>query len=225
MLASALRAGARATAWIRRARERPSPQAGSLSRAQASGLPKRSSRSSSQAWPGWPPSAASAPSSISTAVSARTVLWLRSGRHEQPLGDTFKSFAEPSSDKLLPDVPPLERYPDGSCRPTLVIDLEQTLVTSSWDRKYGWRAVKGPESTRSSANVGGVRDCRVQPDAVANRGAHRAGPRPQGMYIRHQLYRDATLYTRGTYIKDLKLNRDLAQVVVIDEAIGGAAAT
>ncbi|CAJ0766419.1 18472_t:CDS:10 [Entrophospora sp. SA101] len=53
--------------------------------------------------------------------------------------DLFHFFTEPPSDKLLPDKdvtnsPPL----------TLVINLDQTLIYSSWDREHGWRTAKRP---------------------------------------------------------------------------------
>ncbi len=48
-------------------------------------------------------------------------------------------IVQPVRDKLLPD------FPEGiEPFPTLVLDLEDTLVHMEWDRKYGWRVVKRP---------------------------------------------------------------------------------
>eukprot|EP00941_MAST-03F_sp_MAST-3F-sp1_P006107 g6107.t1 len=136
------------------------------------------------------------------------------------LGDTFSSFTEPSSNKLLPDVPKIERNPyDGSCRPTLVLDLEQTLTTSSWDRKHGWRTVKRPGVDAFLREMSELYEIVIFSTTPWNIAAPWVqGLDPAGMYVRHQLFRDATLYTKGTYIKDLsKLNRDLSKVVLVDD--------
>lgn len=48
-------------------------------------------------------------------------------------------IVQPVREKLLPD------FPEGiEPLPTLVLDLEDTLVHMEWDRKYGWRVVKRP---------------------------------------------------------------------------------
>lgn len=48
-------------------------------------------------------------------------------------------IVQPVRDKLLPDFPEnIEPFP------TLVLDLEDTLVHMEWDRKYGWRIAKRP---------------------------------------------------------------------------------
>jgi len=49
-----------------------------------------------------------------------------------------KPFTEPNREKLLPDWPFIPNTPpDAPCPPTLVLDLEGTLCTSTWDPKYG----------------------------------------------------------------------------------------
>ena len=50
-------------------------------------------------------------------------------------------YAEPSRDKLLPDIPAQLK---GREKPTLVISLDGTLIESTWTRHYGWRYVKRP---------------------------------------------------------------------------------
>ncbi|KAK4751576.1 hypothetical protein SAY87_005058 [Trapa incisa] len=53
--------------------------------------------------------------------------------------DQIQGFAEPTSDKLLPDLHPMEQHVF-----TLVLDLNETLVYSDWKRDRGWRTFKRP---------------------------------------------------------------------------------
>ncbi|RHY35466.1 hypothetical protein DYB32_000064 [Aphanomyces invadans] len=57
-----------------------------------------------------------------------------------------RPFTEPSRDKLLPDWPmPGYGIPEGfPPLPTLVLAVEDVLLHSEWDRKYGWRHAKRP---------------------------------------------------------------------------------
>jgi len=101
---------------------------------------------------------------------------------------------------------------------TLVLDLENTLVHSSWDRKYGWRHAKRPgvdkflmdmaqyyEIVLYSPSIDGVAD----PVVVS---LDKSG------CIMHRLYRDATYYKDGVHMKDLKrLNRNLNRMIVLDD--------
>jgi mitochondrial import inner membrane translocase subunit TIM50 len=102
--------------------------------------------------------------------------------------------------------------------PTLVLDLENTLVSSTWDRKYGWRHAKRPgvdkflhelaqyyEIVLYSPSIDGVADPVVT--SLDKDGC-----------ILHRLYRDATYYTNGVHVKDLRrLNRDLRRMIVLDD--------
>lgn len=60
----------------------------------------------------------------------------------------FNEIFEPVSDKLLPDWPTAPCYanipPGTPCPPTLIVDLERTLLASTYDTKHGWRHVKRP---------------------------------------------------------------------------------
>ena len=53
----------------------------------------------------------------------------------------IKDFAEPSREKLLPDLPP--KFV-GKEKPTLVVSLDGCLIQSSWTRQHGWRYIKRP---------------------------------------------------------------------------------
>ena len=129
-------------------------------------------------------------------------------------------FIQPSRDKLLPDWPPdyLNISPDVPCPHTLVLDLDDTLVRATWDRRYGWRHAKRPgaeqflremakyyEIVIFTTNIAGVADPVVH--ALDREGC-----------AMHRLYRDATMFVRGTHCKDLsKLNRDVRKIVVVDK--------
>jgi mitochondrial import inner membrane translocase subunit TIM50 len=101
---------------------------------------------------------------------------------------------------------------------TLVLDLENTLVSSTWDRKHGWRHAKRPgvdaflremaqyyEIVLYSPSIDGVAEPVV--NALDKDGC-----------ILHRLYRDATYYHNGVHVKDLNsLNRDVKRMIVIDD--------
>jgi hypothetical protein len=54
-----------------------------------------------------------------------------------------EDYEEPPS-RLLPNFPAEQLGPGGRCPPTLVLDLEDTLVHISWDRQHGFRVAKRP---------------------------------------------------------------------------------
>jgi import inner membrane translocase subunit TIM50 len=101
---------------------------------------------------------------------------------------------------------------------TLVLDLESTLVSSTWDRKYGWRHAKRPgvdkflldmaqyyEIVLYSPSIQGIAEPVV--DSLDKQGC-----------IMHRLFRDATYYTNGIHVKDLsRLNRNVSRIVVLDD--------
>jgi len=101
---------------------------------------------------------------------------------------------------------------------TLVLDLENTLVSSTWDRKYGWRHAKRPgvdkflhelaqyyEIVLYSPSIDGIAEPVVT--ALDKEGC-----------IMHRLYRDATYYHNGVHVKDLNsLNRNVKRMIVIDD--------
>jgi len=101
---------------------------------------------------------------------------------------------------------------------TLVLDLENTLVSSTWERKYGWRHAKRPgvdkflhelaqyyEIVLYSPTIDGIADPVVT--SLDKDGC-----------IMHRLYRDATYYIDGVHVKDLnRLNRNVRRMVVVDD--------
>ena len=128
-------------------------------------------------------------------------------------------IAKPSHDKLLPDWSQMPNVPHDIPIPhTLVLDLENTLVSSTWDRKYGWRHAKRPgvdkflhelaqyyEIVLYSPSIDGIAD-----PVVTSLDTHGC--------IMHRLYRDATYYTNGVHVKDLnRLNRNVNRMIVLDD--------
>lgn len=95
--------------------------------------------------------------------------------------------------------------------------MNDTLVHMDWSREHGWRAAKRPGIDYFVAYLSQLYEIVV----FTSGPAHNAAPvldklDPYG-YIMYRLYRDATRYENGEYVKDLEhLNRDLAKTVAID---------
>lgn len=122
-------------------------------------------------------------------------------------------YAEPSREKLLPDIPPQIK---GREKPTLVVSLDGTLIESQWTRQFGWRYIKRPGVDEFLAQLAPLYELVLWTDCLstAEQAIDRLDPR---RCFRHRLYRDATTYSGGMHRKDLKaLNRDLSKVLIID---------
>ena len=124
------------------------------------------------------------------------------------------SMTEPKWEVLLPDPLP---YPYS--RPyTLVLDLDQLLVASSWSPAHGWRTAKRPGldyflgylsqwyeivlfTTQTFAQLEPVLD-KLDPDR---------------RYIAYQLFMESCRLHNGKLVKDIRhLNRDPKKVIMID---------
>ncbi|CAG8484763.1 14265_t:CDS:10 [Funneliformis mosseae] len=134
-------------------------------------------------------------------------------RVEARTKDLFHFFTEPSSDKLLPDqdsLPPPSPY-------TLVINLDQTLIYSTWDRENGWRTAKRPGVEYFLYFVAQLFEVVIftsQPFNFAEQILMKLDP--FGI-VPYRLYRESTRYVDGKIVKDLsKLNRDLSKVIIMD---------
>ncbi|KAJ6264574.1 hypothetical protein Dda_0721 [Drechslerella dactyloides] len=127
------------------------------------------------------------------------------------LNEVLDYYNLPIGDKLLPD-PTKETY-----RPyTLVISLEDMIIHSEWTREHGWRTAKRPGVEYFLTYLSQYYEIVIftsQPNVMA--GPILAKLDPYHMY--YQLFREATKYKGGKYIKDLSyLNRDLSKVIMID---------
>ncbi|XP_009602717.1 mitochondrial import inner membrane translocase subunit TIM50 [Nicotiana tabacum] len=125
--------------------------------------------------------------------------------------EQVRGFSEPISDKLLPDLHPLEQHVF-----TLVLDLSETLVYSDWTRERGWRTFKRPGVEAFLEHLAQFYEIIVYSDQ-------------QNMYvdpiidrldskqcIRYRLSRGATRYVGGKHYRDLsKLNRDPSRIIYV----------
>ena len=136
--------------------------------------------------------------------------------------DTFRGTEEEGDSKLLPDYENSIHYQEEGKPPlTLVLDLEETLGTSTWDRKHGWRFVKRPGLDRflvavnkfgyevvifsTNPSIGLVEDTVNLLD-------------PKSQLIPYKLYCNHATFKDERYVKDLTaLNRDPSRVVVVDD--------
>ncbi|XP_055823859.1 mitochondrial import inner membrane translocase subunit TIM50-like [Solanum dulcamara] len=125
--------------------------------------------------------------------------------------EQVRDYSEPSSDKLLPDLHPLEQHVF-----TIVLDLSETLVYSDWKRERGWRTFKRPGVEDFLEYLAQFFEIVVYSDQ-------------QNMYvdpiidrldskqcIRYRLSRGATKYVGGKHYRDLSmLNRDPSRIIYI----------
>ncbi|CAN6337104.1 unnamed protein product [Urochloa humidicola] len=125
--------------------------------------------------------------------------------------DHVRGFTEPTSDKLLPDLHPQEEHVF-----TLVLDLNETLVYSDWQRERGWRTFKRPGVDAFLEHMSRLYEVVVysdQPPMYVEPVLERLNSRGT---ISHRLSRPATKYLDGKHYRDLsKLNRKPNQVIYL----------
>uniref|UniRef100_A0A7S3GGE2 Mitochondrial import inner membrane translocase subunit TIM50 n=1 Tax=Palpitomonas bilix TaxID=652834 RepID=A0A7S3GGE2_9EUKA len=147
---------------------------------------------------------------------------------------------EPYKEKLLPDFQeflfgggPVPQ--DFNAPPTLVLDLDETMVHTEWSRSRGHRTMKRQNLDAFLQHISQMYEVVVYApvintygEAVVNQleGIEMPDPfnpnpppvNPKN-YITHRLYRESTKYEDGVYKKDIsRLNRDLRKVIVIDDS-------
>ncbi|KAI0800238.1 HAD-like domain-containing protein [Fomes fomentarius] len=127
----------------------------------------------------------------------------------------FDTFTEPLWPELLP--PPLQGHMHRDY--TLLVSVDDLLVTSTWDRKHGWRTAKRPGVDYFLAYLSQFYEIVI----FTTQYHYTAMPiidklDPYQFYIIHRLFRDACRSENGgTPVKDLKyLNRDLSKVILLD---------
>mmetsp|Transcript_1145 Transcript_1145/g.7465 ORF Transcript_1145/g.7465 Transcript_1145/m.7465 type:complete len:280 (+) Transcript_1145:198-1037(+) len=133
--------------------------------------------------------------------------------YRQDAQKKVQEYADPSSERLLPDLPPSQ----APYIRTLVLDLDDTIIKSDWKRERGWRTFKRPGVDAFLKQVSQFYEVVVYTDQLqtyADPILDRLDPNRQ--YIHYRLYRDATKYTGGEHVRDLsQLNRDLSRVILI----------
>ncbi|KAJ5156165.1 Mitochondrial import inner membrane translocase subunit tim50 [Penicillium capsulatum] len=137
-------------------------------------------------------------------------LWYN--RIKARMSDLTSYYKDPAFPKLLPDEDPNMRQPY-----TLVISLEDLLVHSEWSREHGWRVAKRPGVDYFLRYLNQYYELvlfTTVPSMMADQVLRKLDP---FRIIRWPLFREATRYKDGEYIKDLEyLNRDLSKVIMID---------
>ncbi|OCH93529.1 HAD-like protein [Obba rivulosa] len=138
----------------------------------------------------------------------------RWGRTLERFKNIFGFFTEPTWPELLP--PPLR--PPHQKPYTLLVSVDDLLVTSTWDRQHGWRTAKRPGVDYFLAYLSQFYEVVI----FTTQYHYTAMPvidklDPYQFYITYRLFRDATRSVRGQPVKDLKyLNRDLSKVILLD---------
>ncbi|KAJ3546049.1 hypothetical protein NM688_g5555 [Phlebia brevispora] len=126
----------------------------------------------------------------------------------------FNTFTEPIWAELLP--PPLPRPHQKPY--TLLVSVDDLLVTSTWDRQHGWRTAKRPGVDYFLAYLSQFYEIVI----FTTQYHYTALPileklDPYQFFITYKLFRDATRSVNGMPVKDLTyLNRDLSKVVILD---------
>ncbi|KAA3485591.1 Mitochondrial import inner membrane translocase subunit TIM50-like protein [Gossypium australe] len=123
----------------------------------------------------------------------------------------FQEYTEPTSDKLLPDLHPLEQHVF-----TLVLDLNETLLYTDWKRERGWRTFKRPGVDAFLEHLAKFYEIVVYSDQMNMYVDPVCERLDTNRCIRYSLSRGATKYQDGKHYRDLsKLNRDPAKILYV----------
>ncbi|ODV83220.1 hypothetical protein CANARDRAFT_100646 [[Candida] arabinofermentans NRRL YB-2248] len=123
-------------------------------------------------------------------------------------------FNEPAYNDLLPDpMPEPYRHPL-----TLVLELDDLLVHSTWDYKTGWKTAKRPGVDYFLGYLSQYYEIVIfskSSMAFAENTVSKLDP--YHAFITYSLFREACRSQDGKIIKDLSLmNRDLGKLIIID---------
>ncbi|KAH1063099.1 hypothetical protein J1N35_028086 [Gossypium stocksii] len=120
-------------------------------------------------------------------------------------------YTEPTSDKLLPDLHPLEQHVF-----TLVLDLNETLLYTDWKRERGWRTFKRPGVDAFLEHLAKFYEIVVYSDQMNMYVDPVCERLDTNHCIRYRLSRGATKYQDGKHYRDLsKLNRDPTKILYV----------
>ncbi|XP_059651158.1 mitochondrial import inner membrane translocase subunit TIM50-like [Cornus florida] len=122
-----------------------------------------------------------------------------------------RGFTEPTSDKLLPDLHPMEQHVF-----TLVLDVNETLLYSDWKRDRGWRTFKRPGVDAFLEHLAQFYEIIVYSDLPSMYVDPVVDRLDSKQCIRYRLSRSATRYQDGKHYRDLsKLNRDPSRILYV----------
>ncbi|KAL8719689.1 MAG: hypothetical protein Q9225_003321 [Loekoesia sp. 1 TL-2023] len=128
------------------------------------------------------------------------------------LADMMDYYNEPAFEKLLPNPDPVWERPY-----TLVLSLEDLLVHSEWTREHGWRMAKRPGVDYFLRYLSQYYELVIftsLPSVTGDPIIRKLDPYRVVMW---PLFREATRYKNGEYIKDLNyLNRPLSKTILLD---------
>ncbi|KAF2274340.1 NIF-domain-containing protein [Westerdykella ornata] len=119
-------------------------------------------------------------------------------------------YTEPTFPKLLPDIDPAPPM-------TLVLSLEDLLVHSEWTAKHGWRTAKRPGVDYFLRYLSQYYELVIFTTVRSTDADPIIRKLDPFRIVMWPLFREATRYEKGEYIKDLSyLNRDLSKTIIID---------
>ncbi|CAK9148858.1 unnamed protein product [Ilex paraguariensis] len=125
--------------------------------------------------------------------------------------EQVRGFTEPTSDKLLPDLHPMEQHVF-----TLVLDLNETLVYSDWKRERGWRTFKRPGVEAFLEHLAQFYEIIVYSDQLPMYVDPVIERMDTKHAVRYRLSRGATKYEGGKHYRDLSmLNRDPSRILYV----------
>lgn len=134
-------------------------------------------------------------------------------RARTDLEKQVRAFRDPTCDRLLPDLRP-EMKAMGI--KTLVLDLNDVLVSKQWTRKKGWSLYKRPGAQDFLMEMGQYYEVVVYTDEPATYANPVISKLDTQQVVPYRLYRPETQYHEGKHVRDLsKLNRDMSQVLFI----------
>ncbi|KAL9092391.1 MAG: hypothetical protein Q9159_000899 [Coniocarpon cinnabarinum] len=128
------------------------------------------------------------------------------------LAETLGYYTEPAFPQLLPEVGLDVRPPY-----TLVLSLEDLLVSSKWSRQNGWEVAKRPGIDYFLRYLSQYYEL-VLFTSVPMMNAEQVYRKLDPFhFIMFPLFREGTRYINGQHVKDLNyLNRDLSKTIIID---------
>lgn len=116
------------------------------------------------------------------------------GRIKARVNNQRSYYTEPTFPKLLPDIDPKPPY-------TLVLSLEDMLIHSEWSREHGWRTAKRPGLDYFLGYLSQYYELvlfTTMPNAFGDPIVRKLDPYH---FMPMCLYREATRYENGQYIK------------------------
>ncbi|KAJ1918580.1 mitochondrial inner membrane protein required for protein import [Mycoemilia scoparia] len=132
-------------------------------------------------------------------------------RYSSRLKSLFSFFEEPALEQLLPD-------PNEYTMPyTLIVNLDETLIHTTWSKEYGWRIAKRPHLDKFLSYMASMYEVVIFTSQPAHSGERIMQKLDPLGYAPFRLYKECMSHINGKNVKDLsRINRDLSRVIVMD---------